>query len=102
MTSPKLVPVLPPGIAGKATTSRDRKAEHIQLALDSSLQPQRSYFDDYRFEHRALPELDYDAIDLSCSFLGRPLAAPLLISCMTGGTPEARLAATTEPALVPT
>jgi isopentenyl-diphosphate delta-isomerase len=48
-----------------------------------------SFFDDYRFEHVALPELDYADIDTSCTFLGRRLAAPLLISCMTGGTDEA-------------
>jgi len=70
-------------------SQRDRKAEHIQLALDPSLRPTRNYFDDYRFEHRALPELDYEEIDLSCEFLGRRLTAPLLISCMTGGTEDA-------------
>jgi isopentenyl-diphosphate delta-isomerase len=67
----------------------DRKAEHIRLALDPRMQQPRSFFDDYCFEHLALPELDYDAIDLSCEFLGRRLSAPLLISCMTGGTAEA-------------
>ena len=89
MTRPKPVPdrslPAPREISGPA----DRKAEHIRLALDPRMQPVKNYFDDYRFEHQALPELDYDAIDLSCSFLGRDLAAPLLISCMTGGTPEA-------------
>ena len=45
-----------------------------------------SYFDDYRFEHEALPEIDLDEIDTSIDFLGRRLAAPLLISSMTGGT----------------
>jgi isopentenyl-diphosphate delta-isomerase len=68
---------------------RDRKAEHISLALDPSLRPPRNFFDEYRFEHRALPEIDYDDIEVACAFLGRPLAAPLLISCMTGGTEEA-------------
>ena len=88
MNRPKPVPArsLP---TPAASAPSDRKAEHINLALDPRMQPQRNYFDDYRFEHQALPELDYDAIDLSCSFLGRDLAAPLLISCMTGGTPEA-------------
>jgi isopentenyl-diphosphate Delta-isomerase len=68
---------------------RDRKAEHIRLALDPGMQTRRSYFDDYRLEHRALPEIDYGEIEVACTFLGKDLKAPLLISCMTGGTDEA-------------
>lgn len=43
----------------------------------------------YRFQHVALPEISLDEIDTSVEFLGKPLQAPLLISCMTGGTGEA-------------
>jgi len=68
---------------------RDRKAEHIRLALDERTQSDRTYFDDWALEHRALPELDLAAIDTSVEFLGKRLAAPLLLSCMTGGTGEA-------------
>jgi isopentenyl-diphosphate Delta-isomerase len=68
---------------------RDRKAEHIQLALEPRMQVAAGYFDDYLFEHRALPEIDFDEIDTSVSFLGRRLSAPLLVSCMTGGTEAA-------------
>jgi isopentenyl-diphosphate Delta-isomerase len=68
---------------------RDRKAEHIRLALDERMQLGRSAFDEYRFEHQALPEIDFDQIDISVEFLGRRLAAPLLVSCMTGGTETA-------------
>ncbi|HEX6900430.1 MAG TPA: type 2 isopentenyl-diphosphate Delta-isomerase [Thermoanaerobaculia bacterium] len=70
---------------------RDRKAEHIRLALDDRMQLGRNVFDEYRFEHEALPEIDIEEIDLSVEFLGRRLAAPLLISCMTGGTEQAGL-----------
>lgn len=69
--------------------SRDRKAEHIELALEQRMQLERHYFEEWAFEHVALPELDWDEIDVATSFLGKPLAAPLLISCMTGGTEEA-------------
>jgi isopentenyl-diphosphate delta-isomerase len=72
-----------------ASARRDRKAEHIRLALDPGMQPRRNFFDDYRLEHRALPEIDYGEIDVACTFLGKRLEAPLLISCMTGGTGEA-------------
>jgi len=69
-----------------AAEGRDRKAEHIRLALDQRMQLGRNFFDDYRFEPEALPEIDYAEIDVSAEFLGRRLAAPLLISSMTGGT----------------
>ncbi|HEU5323659.1 MAG TPA: alpha-hydroxy-acid oxidizing protein, partial [Methylomirabilota bacterium] len=68
---------------------RDRKAEHIELALERRMQLGSSAFDDYTFGHEALPEIDFADIDLSVEFLGRRIAAPLLISCMTGGTATA-------------
>jgi isopentenyl-diphosphate delta-isomerase len=68
---------------------RDRKAEHIRLALDPGMQLGTDFFADYSFEHRALPEIDFDEIDTSVEFLGHRLAAPLLVSCMTGGTERA-------------
>jgi isopentenyl-diphosphate delta-isomerase len=69
-----------------AEPERDRKAEHIQLALERRMQLAAGFFDDYRLEHQALPELDFDEIDLAVEFLGKRLAAPILVSCMTGGT----------------
>lgn len=65
---------------------RDRKAEHIRLALEPAMQLGTSWWDDYRFGHCALPEIAMAEVDASVEFLGRRLAAPLLISCMTGGT----------------
>ncbi|WP_062229482.1 type 2 isopentenyl-diphosphate Delta-isomerase [Aureimonas frigidaquae] len=68
----------------------DRKTEHLDLVLsgvgDASVS---SGLHSVRFEHVALPELDMDAIDLSTRFLGRRLAAPILISSMTGGPARA-------------
>jgi len=68
---------------------RDRKREHLQLALQEQMQLESNFFDAYDLEHQALPEIDYDAIDPSVRFLGRRLSIPLLISCMTGGTRDA-------------
>jgi isopentenyl-diphosphate delta-isomerase len=79
-------------VSGAATAEapeRDRKLEHIRLALEERMQLGRSFFDEYRFGHAALPEIDFDAIDTGTFFLGRRLAAPLLISSMTGGTETA-------------
>jgi isopentenyl-diphosphate delta-isomerase len=68
---------------------RDRKAEHIDLALDRSMQLRRSWFAELELEHQALPELDLATVECGVEWLGRRLEAPLLISCMTGGTGEA-------------
>ena len=74
----------------RSTIAR-RKAEHIRIALEEDVAFRSSPgFSAYRFTHQALPELDKDAVDLSTDFMGRRLRAPLLISCMTGGTEEAR------------
>ncbi|MBV8339428.1 MAG: type 2 isopentenyl-diphosphate Delta-isomerase [Candidatus Eremiobacteraeota bacterium] len=69
-----------------------RKADHIRINLqeDVSSKGVDSGFDEYRFTHRALPEIDLDDVDTTTSLFGRLLAAPLFISCMTGGTHEAR------------
>jgi len=77
--------------AVQAALGRDRKAEHIRLALEERMQLGVNYFDDYHFEHAALPEIDFADIDLGVDFLGRRLAAPLLVSSMTGGTEAAGL-----------
>lgn len=74
------------GIETPPVEERDRKAEHIELALDERTQGGGFYFDEWRLVHEALPELDLAAIDTSVEFLGKRLAAPLLVSCMTGGT----------------
>ena len=71
------------------SSERDRKAEHLQLALEKRMQVGENFFEDYLFEHEALPEIDLAEVDLSTEFLGKQLDAPLLISCMTGGTEEA-------------
>jgi len=71
------------------TEERDRKSEHIELALDPKTQLRASAFAGLRLEHQALPEIALSEVDCSTRFLGYHLEAPLLISCMTGGTAEA-------------
>ena len=70
----------------------DRKAEHIRINLEEDVAAKgvTTGFERYRFVHRALPEIDLESVCLETSFLGRRLDAPLLFSCMTGGTPRAR------------
>lgn len=81
----------PDGPAGGARTET-RKREHIDTVLgeDVSAKGVSAGFERFFFEHRALPELSLDEIDLSTTLFGRRLAAPLLISSMTGGAAPAR------------
>ncbi|MEE8525129.1 MAG: type 2 isopentenyl-diphosphate Delta-isomerase [Thermoanaerobaculia bacterium] len=75
--------------AGAEPVERDRKLEHIELALEQRMQLEGGFFDRFTFVHEALPEIDMTEVDTSVSFLGKRLEAPLLVSCMTGGTDSA-------------
>ncbi|MBD2664365.1 isopentenyl-diphosphate delta-isomerase [Richelia sinica FACHB-800] len=71
--------------------TQHRKADHIRICLEENVQCQEvtTGLERYRFTHCCLPELDRNDIDISTSFLGKHLGAPLLISSMTGGTEQA-------------
>jgi len=73
-------------------TIEQRKAEHLRLNLEEEVQFREvtTGLEQYRFQHQALPEIDPDAIDLSTTFLGKPLRYPFLISSVTGGFREAQ------------
>lgn len=63
-----------------------RKLDHLRTILtDPEVERSGSGFDRIRLTHRALPEVDFDAIDTTTTFLGKELSFPLLISSMTGG-----------------
>lgn len=74
------------------TKTQNRKKEHLEICLDTESVTSASGtgLNRYRFVHNALPELDIDEIDLSTTFLGKRLQAPILISSMTGGFDLAR------------
>ena len=91
MTVTTETPVEPAAVATGAVPEgdRDRKLEHIELSLDRRTQLDARFFDRLRFVHEALPEIALDDVDLRTTFLGKPVAAPILVSCMTGGTGSA-------------
>jgi len=67
-----------------------RKSEHLELCASRDVEATgTTLLEQVRFLHEALPELSLDEVDPSCELLGRRLHAPVLISGMTGGTPEA-------------
>ncbi|MEN9579650.1 MAG: hypothetical protein RJA70_2659 [Pseudomonadota bacterium] len=70
---------------------QSRKTDHLDLAAkgDVAFRHKTTLFDCVDLVHDALPELALDEVDLSCTVLGKPLRAPLLIAAMTGGTDRA-------------
>lgn len=78
-----------PTLPDEAPTS-SRKADHLRLNLAGDVLGDLSAgFERYRFDHLALPDLDLAEVSTATTFCGRALRAPVLVSCMTGGTPEA-------------
>ena len=76
-----------------ATETQNRKADHLRVCLEDDVQCGEitTGLEKYRFTHCCLPELDRAEVDISTTFLGKPLSAPILISSMTGGTDLAKL-----------
>lgn len=72
---------------------KQRKKDGIEIPLHKDVQAKAAttLLEHVRLVHNALPELDYDEIDLSTTFLGRRFSAPIIIDSMTGGTDEATI-----------
>lgn len=67
-----------------------RKDEHLDIVLSGQARATvATGLEAVRFEHCALPEMSLDEVDLSQRFLEHDLAAPLIISSMTGGPARA-------------
>jgi len=74
----------------KVAPIEQRKADHIKINLEKDVRSALTTgLENYHFTHEALPELDLDHVDTSLKLFDKLLAAPILISSMTGGTEEA-------------
>ena len=65
---------------------KQRKTEHIDICLNKDVEKGSTGFDNYRFIHNALPEIDFNDIDTETRFLGKKINSPIMISSMTGGS----------------
>lgn len=75
----------------EVTRIDSRKADHIRINLEENVRSGLTTgLEHYRFIHRALPELDLDAVTISQTLFGRVIKSPILISSMTGGTSQAQ------------
>ena len=74
-----------------ATETEARKARHLDVCLDDDVESSLDAgWAAVRLRHDALPEIALADVDCRARFLDFRLAAPILISSMTGGTERAR------------
>jgi len=69
----------------------DRKAQHLEICVDDGryeVEGGSTRLGEVGFVHRALPEIDESEVDVSTTFLDRPVSMPVFISSMTGGSDE--------------
>lgn len=68
-----------------------RKAEHLDAAASpAAVHAGGAGFDRIRLRHRALPGRDLADVDLATMLLGVEIAAPIVVSAMTGGSEASR------------
>jgi len=67
------------------TQMKERKADHIEIALTKNVSPDYCYWDDVKLIHEALPEIDMKDVDMTTNILGRKLDFPFIVTAITGG-----------------
>lgn len=67
----------------------NRKLDHLRICTEKDIESGDTGFDEIRLVHKALPEIDFDKIDLRTKFLGKRLNFPIIVEGMTGGAEEA-------------
>lgn len=71
---------------------QNRKKEHVELTVNEDVFYKKTTgFEQFEFVHNALPELDFEDVDVTGELLGRTFSLPLFISSMTGGYSKAGL-----------
>lgn len=65
-----------------------RKQRHIEICLSQPVESGDTELGRIKLPHRAMPEINSSAVSPATDFLGFRLKLPLLVSGMSGGTPE--------------
>ncbi|NHJ46508.1 MAG: type 2 isopentenyl-diphosphate Delta-isomerase [Asgard group archaeon] len=76
-----------------AEDTSTRKQDHSDICCNYTQEIEMSKvtgFEDIEFVHKALPEIDFEEIDTSTTFLKHKFEYPILISSITGGTEKAK------------
>lgn len=70
----------------------ERKISHLEICRDREVgsKEKTTHLSDVELVHNALPELNFEDLDLSVGFFGKTLSVPIIISAMTGGHPETK------------
>ena len=80
---------MPQRTTGRSTTSRKKQHVDLTLTKNVSFKAKTTGLEHLEFVHNALPELNFSDVNTSTRFLNRTLKLPFMVSCMTGGYPEA-------------
>jgi len=74
-----------------AKKTEERKNDHLEICLKENVQARRvtTGFEELHLVHKALPEIQRKAINLSTKVFNHKFSAPLIVESMTGGTPKA-------------
>lgn len=67
----------------------DRKEAHLRIARQQQQKNLVNDFDEIRFIHESIPQVDFSTIDLTCHYNQLTFPLPFFINAMTGGTPRA-------------
>ena len=67
-------------------SSSTDKSDHIRICLEKDVESSiTNGFERYYLTNNPLPDMDFQDVEISCSFLGKKISAPFLISPITGG-----------------
>ncbi len=76
-----------PSKASRTGELASRKLDHLKIPLEYDVQYAKNYFNYVELVHHALPEIDFNDVDLSTSFFNKKISAPICIAAITGGHP---------------